>query len=60
MADAIVTGRPHRASGELANHVLEIMEAIHVASDQDRHVYLSSRTQRPAPFAAGLAEGEVH
>ncbi|MCB0116387.1 MAG: Gfo/Idh/MocA family oxidoreductase [Caldilineaceae bacterium] len=59
MADAIVTGRPHRASGEMAYHVLEIMEAIHVASNEDRHVQLSSRCSRPAPFAAGLAEGAV-
>ena len=34
MATAIVSGRPHRASGDLAYHVLEIMESIHVASDR--------------------------
>ena len=36
MAHAIRTGRPHRASGELAFHVLEVMEAVQRSSD-DRH-----------------------
>ena len=33
MAQAIRTGRPHRASGELAFHVLEVMEAFQTSSD---------------------------
>jgi predicted dehydrogenase len=32
MAEAIVEGRPHRASGELTSHVLEVMHGIHDAS----------------------------
>jgi predicted dehydrogenase len=54
MAYALRSGRPHRASGEMAYHVLDIMHAIHDASEQDRHVSLKSRCQRPAPMVADL------
>lgn len=57
IATAIASGRPHRASGELAYHVLEIMEAIHRASDQNRHVSLESSCDRPSPLPVGLAPG---
>ena len=36
MAHAIRSGRPHRASGELAFHVLEVMEAFQRSSDSGR------------------------
>jgi len=32
MADAIAEGRPHRASGEMAYHVLDVMHGFHDAS----------------------------
>lgn len=38
MALAIQTGRPHRASGQLAAHLLDVMHAVHEASDQGRHL----------------------
>jgi len=50
MADALVSGRPHRASGDLAFHVLDIMHAIHEAFEQGRHVDVMSGVDRPAPF----------
>ena len=56
MAQAIVSGRPHRASGDLALHVLEIMETIHTASDEGRHVTLTSHCERPAAFPPGLTD----
>ena len=59
LAQAVVSGRPHRASGELALHVLEIMETIHTASDEGRHITLHSACERPAPFSAGLDDGVV-
>ncbi len=49
MASAIVEGTPHRASGELAFHVLEIMEAVLTASAQRRVIELQSTVARPAP-----------
>ncbi len=59
MAAAIQSGRPHRASGALTFHVLDIMEAIHDASDEGRHIILESQVDRPAPMPQGLVEGEI-
>jgi predicted dehydrogenase len=57
LAAAIAAGRPHRASGELAYHVLDIMHAFHEASDTGRYVELRSGCERPAPLPTGLAKG---
>jgi predicted dehydrogenase len=59
LAYALRSGRKHRASGELAFHVLEIMEAIHVASDGAAHVTLQSTCERPAPLPLGLPPGAL-
>jgi predicted dehydrogenase len=50
MAEAMRSGRPHRANGELAYHVLDIMHAIHDASVQGQHIKLSSTCSRPEPL----------
>jgi predicted dehydrogenase len=47
MAAAIGEGRPHRAAGDLALHVLEIMHAVYEASSRDRHVTLRTTCERP-------------
>ena len=57
MAYALLSGRPHRASGELAYHVLDVMHAFHDASAKGRHVTLRSTCQRPAPLPAGMPRG---
>ena len=46
----------HRASGELACHVLELMEKSVRASDTGTHQTLSTRCERPAALPAGLAD----
>jgi len=50
MAHAIRESRPHRASGELAFHVLEVMEAFNRSSQTGRFVSIESRPERPAPL----------
>ncbi len=57
MANAIRTGRPNRANGEMALHVLEIMHAVHDASREGRHVDLTTTCARPAPLPRGEGEG---
>ena len=52
MAAALRTGRAQRASGALAYHVLDIMHASLEASEQGRHVELTSGVPRPAPLPA--------
>lgn len=57
MAHALRSGRPHRANGRLAYHVLDIMHALHESSDTGRHIELQSTCERPAPMKAGLPPG---
>ncbi|MEO7247376.1 MAG: Gfo/Idh/MocA family oxidoreductase [Novosphingobium sp.] len=55
MADAITVGRPHRASGELALHVLEVIEAIRLSSEDGQRIAIASRCDRPAPISDDIA-----
>src|SRR5919199_482614 len=49
------SGRPHRASGELAYHVLDVMQSFAEASAAGRHVEVASSCERPAALPTGLA-----
>jgi predicted dehydrogenase len=60
MARAIRSRRPHRASGELAYHVLDVMHAFHDASDSRRQVTLKSTCEGPAPLPLGLKDWEIN
>lgn len=53
MAQAILTDSPHRASGEMAYHVLDAMQAFEEASRAGCHLGLASRCERPAPLPKG-------
>ncbi|MBP1992971.1 Gfo/Idh/MocA family protein [Paenibacillus eucommiae] len=53
MGHSILTGTPHRASSELAYHVLEAMHGFHEASSEGRHYVMCSTCGKPAPLAAG-------
>lgn len=56
MAHAIVSGRAHRASGELAYHTLEVMLAFETASRTGTYVQIESRPQQPARLPLDLPE----
>jgi len=53
LAHALRAGRPHRASGDLARHVLDITLSIFESSATERHVLLATRPGRPAPMPIG-------
>ncbi len=59
MAAAIRSDRPHRASGRLAYHVLDLMHAFHDSSALGRHIEVSSSMERPDPMPEALAFGQV-
>jgi predicted dehydrogenase len=50
------SGRAHRASGELALHVLELMAGAIASSELGRVVELETTCERAAPLPAGLAD----
>jgi predicted dehydrogenase len=52
MIQAEREGRPHRVSGDLALHVLEIMERSIDSSDTGRKTDVASRVERPEPMPA--------
>ena len=56
MAHAILAGRPHRATGELGYHVLDVMQAFLDASREGKHYRVRSTIERPAPLPPGLAD----
>lgn len=59
MAEAIVTGRPHRASGEFALHVQDIMESLISSAEQGVAVELTTRCDRPAALKPGGSVGDL-
>ncbi len=50
MAHAIREERAHRASGQLAYHILDIMQAFDESSESDQHIDILSRVERPQPL----------
>ena len=62
MADieaSIRENRPNRASGELALHVLEAMQAAHDSGEQKRAILLKTHVERPLPMQQNPLPGEV-
>jgi predicted dehydrogenase len=60
LARAIRSRRAHRASGELAQHVLEVMEAFPASSDRGEHVTIQTRPERPAMLPTDQRLGELN
>jgi len=56
MAHAIASRRPHRATGDQAYHVLDLMQAFLDSAASGRHVEIASTFRRPAPLPIGLPE----
>lgn len=52
LVDAIQAGYPHRASREMAGHVLDVMLAIPESATEGRHLTVASTCDRPAPLEA--------
>jgi predicted dehydrogenase len=54
MLSAQRAGRPHRASAEMALHVLELMTSALRSSDEGRRIDLTTTCDRPAPMRFDL------
>ena len=56
MAAAIRRGRPHRVSGALALHVLEVLDAFERSSLEGRHIVIETPCDRPEKLPLGSGE----
>jgi predicted dehydrogenase len=56
MATALRQGRPHRANGDLALHVLEVLDAFERSSVEGRHVMIETPCERPEPLPLGTGD----
>jgi predicted dehydrogenase len=59
MALAVRQNRPHRCNGDLALHVLEVMEAFEKSSKSGGAVTITTPAERPAPLSQSLVEGRL-
>jgi predicted dehydrogenase len=59
MAYGIQSGRRHRANGEMAFHVLDVMQSFLDSGAKGRHIALASTCERPAALPTGLVEGKL-
>jgi predicted dehydrogenase len=59
MSQAIKSRRQHRMNGELALHIVEIMESFHTSSNVGRKIVLKSKCRQPEAMPAGLALGQL-
>jgi len=59
MAQAIRSGRPHRASARLATHVLDAMLSFDTSTESGAAVPITRLCERPAALPAGLKPGQV-
>ncbi|OGF44479.1 MAG: oxidoreductase [Candidatus Firestonebacteria bacterium RIFOXYC2_FULL_39_67] len=59
MACALISGRKYRASGELAFHVLDVMQSLHEASEKGKHIMLATTCTKPEAMVKGLKAFEL-
>jgi predicted dehydrogenase len=59
MAVAMRNGRPHRASGEMGAHVVDIINAIHESWDHGHRIDLQTTCTRPQPLPTGLTNWTI-
>ncbi|MBN9502198.1 MAG: oxidoreductase [Armatimonadetes bacterium 55-13] len=60
MVYAIRTNRPHRASGDLALHVLDVMQSIIESGESKQLAEIASNTERPQALAAELPADDLN
>ncbi|MFC1431467.1 Gfo/Idh/MocA family protein [Streptacidiphilus sp. N1-3] len=58
LARALADGGPHRADGQLAYHVLDVMESLLAAAGSGESVTVASTCERPAAVPAGARPEE--
>ena len=57
MAWAIRNGRPHRCSGELGLHAIEILDGINESCREERMYHMTTKPDQPAMLPQGFIYG---
>lgn len=60
LAEAVLNGAAPRCSGELAAHIIEVMEAIQISAGEKRFVEVVSSVPRPDALTVGEARALCH
>jgi predicted dehydrogenase len=59
MAFALKKRRQHRLNGEMALHIVEVMEAFHISAKAGRKIAIKSQCRQPEAMPEGLAPGQL-
>jgi predicted dehydrogenase len=59
MANAIKNNKPHRMSGDLGLHIVEVMEAFHASSKAGKKIAIKSKVKQPEALPEGLPLGKL-
>jgi len=57
LADAITANRPHRCDARMAQHIVEVIEAIHKSARTESPVTVASSFSPPEPMPWAMAKG---
>lgn len=60
MCRVLLEGGVQRAHGDMAYHVLDIMQSIHDSNNSEKILTLESTCSRPAPMPQGIKDGYWH
>jgi predicted dehydrogenase len=56
---AIANDRPQRAHGDMAYHVVDVINSVIESSDSGKHIVLSSTCNQPAPLPTGMKDWTI-
>ena len=59
MAVAMKNGRPHRASGEMACHVVDVINAIHESAESGKRLDMVTTCEQPKALPVGLTDWSI-
>lgn len=59
LAYSLIADRPQRCHSDMAFHVLDVMQTLHEASEQRKHIMINSTCERPAALPLGVKDGDL-
>ena len=59
MAYSMRIGKNHRANGDLASHIVEVINGFFTSAEEGRRFEIASSCERPEPMPQGLTVGSL-